>query len=252
MIDFLCSIYRKLVNVLAFIYLIVFGYLGYVYINILKPRSSLSILGIIIGLLVGLLIEALIFPPVVILFNIDEKIYGLSRKMNDLITTTKGVGKISTNMKVQEKVQETAVHTHFFISDYNENDFENKEVWISKRIMKLIDDGYRASDAKAQAEAEYVIGCIEINNKKEFDKKKSDTKKSTDKKTGTFIYEEHEEKFASFISAKELLEYLESLNLEDEYITNEVLPKIKDLVDVETFKIKKLTKALEILKKMTA
>ena len=252
MIDFLCSIYRKLVNVLAVVYLIVFGYLGYKYINFFYPRASLSILGIIIGLLIGLLFEALVFPPAVILFNIDERAYWISKKMNDMITISKSAANSSRNMIPQEKGQEKTLHTPFFVFEYTDKDFGNKELWISKRIMKLIEDGYRASDAKAQAEAEYVIGSIEIKKQKEYDKKKEASKESTDKKTGTFIYEEHEEKFASFISAKELLEYLESLNLDDEFFNDEVLPKIRDLAEIETFKIKKLTKALDILKKMTA
>lgn len=163
MVKFLSKIYRKLLDFIAVVFLIVFVLIGAAFFN--ELNESLKVLGGVLGLIVGVLSEALVFPPLAILFSIDARLQKLEKLTDEVETLNKTVKEIRGNGKDDTPVfvKETAVHSPFLISDFAPEEFNNKDGWISKRIMKLINDGYRPSDAKAQAEAEYVIASIELH-----------------------------------------------------------------------------------------
>lgn len=118
------------------------------------------------------------------------------------------------------------------IPEYNETVFGNKEEWISKRIMNLVNTTYSESDAKVRAETEYTLSKIEYEKKKKVSEN-LDKQKATFKDNNSFSYSEHEQVLSSFSNAKEILQYLESLNIQNDYFKDTILNSIKDIVEIE-------------------
>ncbi len=196
MVEFLCSIYRKLLDFIAVVFLIFAAIIGAVIVG--AVNSELTLLGVILGLVFGFITEALIFPPLAILFTMDEKLQNLERYAYDLPKIKEAISNKAEKSTLPGNYSAKLVHSAFLFSDYKDTDFENKEEWISRRILKLIDDGYNAADAKAQAEAEYVIALIEKAQQVEHNKKVEEAKKEQETNPGRFNYELHEEKMSSF------------------------------------------------------
>jgi|GEM_PF-4823649 len=107
-------------------------------------------------------------------------------------------------------------------------------------IVKKLADINREAEEEKRREEEEILRQQKIA---------VDREKFKDSKN--FIYKDHEETLNTFKTAKEIYEYLVSLNIQDEYINSTVLPEIQKISEVERFYGNKMTGALNKLKELT-
>lgn len=110
-----------------------------------------------------------------------------------------------------------------------------------------------AQEEELKRQEDYVLKVKKA--KEEFEKQETSRRLSEAKQkaeeTGKFVYGAFEEIYPTFGTAKDLLLFLESLNITDESFINGVLPQIKEIQASESFRSSKLSSALELLKQLT-
>lgn len=107
-------------------------------------------------------------------------------------------------------------------------------------VVKKIDDLKREKEEARQHEAYEMARKEKLRDDKE-------KFKNSDK----FIYSLHEDNINAFTTAKEIVEYVVSLNIKDDYISNAVIPELKKIAELERFYGNKYVNAKEKLKEMT-
>lgn len=91
----------------------------------------------------------------------------------------------------------------------------------------------------------------EESEKQEALRRLSEAKKKAEENKGIFVYGAYEDIYPTLGTAKDLLLFLESLNITDGSFVNDVLPQIKEIQSSESFRSSKLSSALELLKQLT-
>ena len=169
--------------------------------------------------------------------NIVEEIQKKEKKESNAIENNNSNVSFSQNSKPSIQLE----------ADFDPN---KQEEWVSQRIVALIQDGKTASDAKIQADAEFFVkkqAYEKVNaEKNEHQKKMQDLKDKN-----IFVYEEHSETFNSMTHTSDLVKYLEELPITNEYFTNEILPEIKKLAEIERMYGKNIDTALKKLEELT-
>ncbi len=81
MVSFLCKLYKKLMDVIAILLLVISTISGYV-VGLINDSSNIGngILGAILGFIICFILELLIIPPITILFSIDSRLENIENK----------------------------------------------------------------------------------------------------------------------------------------------------------------------------
>ena len=203
--------------------------------------------GLIIGALVGFFLGLL---SGIITYGLFATIIHISEKCDDICTAFQNNTTHTVNTNVPNK-ESSKKNTNSVLSEQETQKFENKDEWISNRIMKLISEGYTPSDAKIQAEAEYNNTKIEIDKIKEKQKIQEERIKQFHESNSTFVYSEHEQYLEGMKDSKEIVDYLKNLKSTNEYFNNDVIPEIQKVQELERLYGNMKKTALEKLKELT-
>lgn len=148
MVEWLCKIYKGVMDVIAFIILLIFAVIGYNFGYKLDYEVWMGVIGIIFGAGIGLVIEIIVIPPLTILFSIDSK-------LDKLLKTNNSVDSKEKNIQSYVQTNSSSYASDTKKSDENTPDTdERKEDEISelKTRIKSYDD--LLNDPKIKDEAE--------------------------------------------------------------------------------------------------
>ena len=143
-------------------------------------------------------------------------------------------------------------------SDFKELNqlLDNKEEWIAKRIIQLIAEGKDATNSQIQAEAEYILEkkrYEKIQNDKalkdEIAQKLEECRKNPTR-DNQFKYDDHAIILESFKTTKEILDYLKSLEINDVYFHQVIMPEIEKFWIIERSYGNKVSDVLKYLKNL--
>lgn len=166
--------------------------------------------------------------------------------INFIIKTLKIKNEI---VKDNNKVDKTKNSNIIAMDEIKPN--QQKDEWVAERTMKLMSIGISPSDSKVRAETEYNLALYEQERKNQAIKAKQQKIEKLKKSSNGFVYNEHLDSFNSMKNTADLIEYLKSLEINDDYFIKEVLPKIEQYNETERLYGNMLQSALSELKELT-
>lgn len=239
MIEWIKEKFASLISLFFVLFVITSVIIGSV-IGYIVSYGSGIIVGGVIGFVIGILLGIICFGLLATIINISTNTDFLLNKVDTLLREY-----ISTS-----NLQKKTVYTAPTKQDFN--GFNNKEDWISTRILKLISDGYSPSDAKILSETEYITNKTTIEKISQKEKQLNEKIEEFKDNNKGFIYSEHEKILEDMKNAKEIVEYLKSLNIQNETFAKTIIPEIEKLQGIEYFHGNCKKDAIEKLKKLTA
>ena len=194
MLSFLTRVYRKLTDIFCWVWLI--GFTVFMAIVFNESMDWLFydwavFVGVIAGLVIGFWTELIILPPIMVLFEINDKLDFLVRKEKKVSKKDKKNEEEIITTENEDCV-ETVVEENDSLDENSENseNSENDGIKIMKAEQKSVDEEISASDEVENSE-KVVEELRPVIEKTEDDINFWICKGCGEKNWNTFIYCEH-------------------------------------------------------------